>query len=346
MNKRNKELDCIKGICCIAVVLIHYNFPGDLGIAIKTVARFAVPIFFATSGFFFGLPSSDSSYNVTRCVRKIKHIFRILLLSSMFYACFDVIWNLLMYESWSLSAYIAEKVTIGKICKLFLTNDPLVYSHLWFLMALIYCYILGLLCKGSYPKILIRTFPALLVGFFSFALWKNVLGIAASIPLEIGGSKFTIMKFNFFFFRALPWFLMGMYFKEKEIWIKNKNIDKYKLQFLLLMGSAWSLFERLIFLESQFYIGTLFVVISLLIYAITYPDKGNESLAFVGRNLSLYMYILHIAVGKSLDLFASKYDFWSSNLFLFNRAFLIITLTLLFSYLLFILNDKIKKSGK
>uniref|UniRef100_UPI003FA49461 acyltransferase family protein n=1 Tax=Enterocloster clostridioformis TaxID=1531 RepID=UPI003FA49461 len=45
-------MDCIKGAACIAVVLIHYNFPGYLGIIIKTLSRFAVPFFFGVSGYY------------------------------------------------------------------------------------------------------------------------------------------------------------------------------------------------------------------------------------------------------------------------------------------------------
>lgn len=49
---RYRSMDCIKGAACIAVVLIHYNFPGYLGIIIKTLSRFAVPFFFGVSGYY------------------------------------------------------------------------------------------------------------------------------------------------------------------------------------------------------------------------------------------------------------------------------------------------------
>ena len=53
MKLRWNSLDCLKGIACIAVVLIHYNFPGDFGLAVKSFCRFAVPVFLIISGFFF-----------------------------------------------------------------------------------------------------------------------------------------------------------------------------------------------------------------------------------------------------------------------------------------------------
>ena len=62
MERRFRSIDCMKGISCLAVVLIHYNFPGDLGIAIKTLSRFAVPVFFAISGFFLVSPNDNLCY--------------------------------------------------------------------------------------------------------------------------------------------------------------------------------------------------------------------------------------------------------------------------------------------
>ena len=53
INKRYESLDCLKGVACLAVVFIHYNFPWDLGIIVRTLAKIGVPIFFLISGFFF-----------------------------------------------------------------------------------------------------------------------------------------------------------------------------------------------------------------------------------------------------------------------------------------------------
>lgn len=39
INKRYESLDCLKGVACLAVVFIHYNFPWDLGIIVRTLAK-------------------------------------------------------------------------------------------------------------------------------------------------------------------------------------------------------------------------------------------------------------------------------------------------------------------
>lgn len=53
--KRLNEIESFnffKGICCIACVFIHYNFPGLLGTIVKTISRIAVPYFFFVLGYF------------------------------------------------------------------------------------------------------------------------------------------------------------------------------------------------------------------------------------------------------------------------------------------------------
>lgn len=52
-NSRMNSIGVIKGLACIAVVFIHYNFPGNLGIAVKSFCRFGVPVFFFVSFFPF-----------------------------------------------------------------------------------------------------------------------------------------------------------------------------------------------------------------------------------------------------------------------------------------------------
>lgn len=49
---RNYTLDLLKLFSAFMIVLIHVPFYGEFGTAIKAVARFAVPVFFMTSGYF------------------------------------------------------------------------------------------------------------------------------------------------------------------------------------------------------------------------------------------------------------------------------------------------------
>ena len=86
MTKNIESLDCVKGVACIFVILIHCTFPGITGEVLRAIARFAVPLFFAVTGYFL----LDSHGNVTkeRILRKLKRIIRITVLADIFYVLF------------------------------------------------------------------------------------------------------------------------------------------------------------------------------------------------------------------------------------------------------------------
>ena len=91
-KKRWESIDFIKGIACMAIVLIHFNFPGEWGVMIKSACKFAVPVFFFISGFFVEwIPQKIIDAN--KIVNTIKHILRIIIFSAVFYAIFTVIYR-------------------------------------------------------------------------------------------------------------------------------------------------------------------------------------------------------------------------------------------------------------
>ena len=77
-----------------------------------------------------------------------------------------------------------------------------------------------------------------------------------------------------------------------------------------MCNTVWlflSLLERIIFVESQFYMGTYIAVIALFCFCMTYPNGYNKTIQYIGKELSMYIYILHIAVMKICDLHGGGY---------------------------------------
>lgn len=203
MKKRWNSFDCLKGLACIAVVFIHFNFEGNLGVSVKTFCRFGVPVFLITSGFFF---LSDGKMDDEKVARKIRHIMKLALAAGIFYAIFTIVINLATNGNWDMKQYAAERLTADRITKFFVTNDPFVYSHLWFLMGLSYCYIFCLLFfeknrRLAWVNILA---PVLLITYSCLQEFSNALGIQRSIPIP--GSDNRLYLFNLFIFRVLPFF--------------------------------------------------------------------------------------------------------------------------------------------
>lgn len=207
------------------------------------------------------------------------------------------------------------------------------------MFALLYCYFL------MYPfrfkifknvKIILVFAILCLVGFSIYAEFKNIINIKSSI--SIYDTKKTLWIFNLFIFRALPFFLMGIIIKMKEKEILLLEIEKKYFIFIFLFGSVLSLIERYFFVESQFYIGTYIVVIAMAIMSVRY-EIYNNIINFIGKNLSIYIYILHIAVGKTLDLIYTKFHLWNNLPLKYFRVFIILFFTLTIAYSIFYIKN-------
>lgn len=50
--QRNQTLECCRILAAVFVVFLHVPFPGTVGKTVNCLARLAVPLFFAISGWF------------------------------------------------------------------------------------------------------------------------------------------------------------------------------------------------------------------------------------------------------------------------------------------------------
>lgn len=203
-HERIESLNFVKGIVCIGIILIHCKFPGIFGNCIRTLAKIGVPFFFMVSGF-FSLYGTNLTVDRMRMCKKIKHVFNLLLGSGFFYLMFHLLVYCLLGKSSPLSEFY-RYVTIDKVVRFFVTNSPFIYSHLWFVMALMYCYfvefVIGNRIKGKWKIYYI------IISLTIFTLLSETLpsvGFPKTIPL------FGIGLYNIFLLRALPFYLLGGY---------------------------------------------------------------------------------------------------------------------------------------
>lgn len=327
-TSRMNSIDVIKGLACIAVVFIHYNFPGNLGIAVKSFCRFGVPVFFFVSGFFL-FYKVGGEWDTVKLVRKIRHILSIALGAGIFYSVFTIVLNNLTSPAWDMKQYMVNIMGASDVVKFMLTNDPFEYSHLWFLLALIYCYLFLLIFQPKSMKCILTLTLFGLIGISLLQELHCVTNITRSVAIPQSEQRLYI--FNLFLFRALPFILIGIVCREKMTEIGNLPINKNVLLVVIVLGNCFSIFERFIFVESQFYIGTYVAVLSMIIWAIKQQSCNEKMLSYLGRELSLYIYIIHIAVGKTVGYIASTLHIQNENIYLYSRAFIILFVTIVFS---------------
>lgn len=324
---RWNSLDCLKGIACIAVVLIHYNISGGnipawIGICTKAVCRFAVPVFLCISGFFF----VGAEYSAEKTLKKLKHILKLMLTAGAFYAVYVLIWNYKMYgASWSMTAYISETITATALVKLVLTHDPLEYAHLWYLIAMAWCYVFMLLLyKEKRRKLIYLLAPVLLV---CYACMQEFHLLSASVAVT--GMESRIYLFNSFLFRALPFFIFGMILREYRQKIEKLPLRTVALGMIVAAGLVLQVIERKQFGDCQFYIGSYMIVFAMMVFAIKNPQAELKILKHFGRDLSMYIYIFHIAVGKAVDVVGKYARWWGNDVYYVCRPVMVIVGTVL-----------------
>lgn len=348
---RYRLMDTIKGLACLAVILIHFNFPDFMGEIVKPMCRFAVPYFFFVSGFFCA--NSNNMLVRSNTCRKIKHIVRLLVTAAIFYAVFCIIWNNLIDPDWNILDYSRSLLTKDKITKLLITCDPLVYSHLWFLMALVYCYFTVLPFQNTKtPRWFTPVSLILLTGFFIFGELKYLVPVPSSIPLY--DTENRLYLFNLYLFRALPFFLIGMVMKLYAEKIKKifSGIAPVYFYIVIALGMGLAVVESMKIGIVQFYVGNYIALGSMFLLSITYPQMHNSVLEFIGQKLSLYIYIFHIMIGNLVNLAANKikiyngesvYSLSSNPIWRYCRPLVILTLCLAITFIIRVIEEKTRR---
>lgn len=298
MGTRFTSIDVIKAIAAIAVVIIHFPIlwngePKEVSMVVKSICRFAVPIFFCVSGYFY---TARDEWNVERQVKKVKHIALILLGAISFYVCFALLYFPAFSPSWSLNTYIQNTFSSESIVRLAITHTPLmrIHVHLWFLYALLVCYLFTMtVFNKNTIKLVYVLCPLLLALYYCMQEFRLI-----DSGVLIKGIESRIYLFHNFIFRGLPFFFLGIILRFQTARVSSLRINLKWVAAVAIAGSAVAVWERFLFTESQYYVGSFITCLSLMIWSIKNPSWGNAYLAHIGRDLSLYIYILHIAVGR------------------------------------------------
>lgn len=327
MDSRNSTLDIFKGLACIGVLFIHCLFPQSLGKAARSVGCVGVPLFFCISGYYL---AKKNELDVYELAKKIRHIVELIICSEAFYLLFSVFYfNLFSAAN---RARVVEKYFYpGSLAKFFVLNQPPIYAHLWFLYALVSCYISVLIffknkkqLKAFSNIVPVLLFCIVVLQEFSFLhIIKN-----GTVLL---GSEVVMMKSSFFLFRAVPFFLLGFMFREYNDKIKNLPLSANVLIGLIVVAESFAIVEGFLFSKAQFYLGNIVALFFIMFLSIKSPNIRNRPLQFLGSDLSTYVYVLHVAVFKAMDIFLFKFHLSKLIAIQYIRPILALVLTILLS---------------
>lgn len=339
-NERNYSVDFLKVAAIIAVVIIHVSTAYldrtktsdpfyNTFLFINGFSRFAVPLFFLTSGLLLGaryktVPSLPTFYK--------KRILRILP----------------SYVFWTLMYYV-----------LFVSN----FLPRLFTMRFVHNFLTG---NTSYQFYFIPTICVLYGLFPLLVFYKR---ISLSKYFVIGSSILSVLLLYFVYYQQIvlpiysPFknafinftpFLIGIYLSEHEEKVKIL-IQKYILTFfgvsifsgmVIVLESLFlsSYYHNMNFIRNQWrpsvFVYALFTGGVLTRVYELYFEKWNKGIMWLSK-FSFGVFFIHVALMSPLLKYIDRYKFYDFFSF---TAFLLLTIS--GSYVIIYLSSKIPKVGK
>ena len=334
----NRFLYMVKGIACIMVILIHVKFPGNFGAISETLSRFAVPMFFAVSGrFLLHEHESVEKDSIRRSVHvRLIHTIWLTFVAWGVYTLYSLIYMLSCGVGFA--GWIHEKYNLFEFSRLLLFNSgkfiydySYTFDHLWYLFALIYVYFLIWIFAGAVRKM---SGPLIVIpgGLLMFGeLLQKVYPVRL---FGIGISTWYVMR-NWLFI-GIPFMMLGIRFHMFIQTEKGRKLVKQKVlwDIFLFCGIICCIFECFFAGQTEVYIGSWIIVISLLFLSESQREKGWNILVGIGKYLSEDVYIWHVLV-LSLIGVVSVNSGWDQSLWWnWIKPLLVIAVTLLSSKIL------------
>lgn len=268
-KERNQTLECLRVLAAVFVVFLHVPFPGLLGKTVNCLARFAVPLFFAISGWFSC--RAEPKALEKRFLRTVELELTAILVTVLGKKAMGQC--VLLPSSADLVRWLVWNV------------DPFA-GHLWYLSAAAACYgVLWLYTlvfrdrETDYrPFYIVSAF--LLAAHFAMGNFSRFTGITVD---------YTLYRNAWFF--GIPMFSMGLFLRQYRQ--KLEGISR-----LLLPALALCLLERWILGPADLPAAMPLAVAAMLLLVQAHP-RVPEPLAGLSRwfgPLSTTVYILHLLV--------------------------------------------------
>lgn len=287
------QLDFLKGISCLIVVMLHFPFDGMLGKAIIYTCRFSVPLFFMISGYF--------CYGKTpeQIARNIKKLFFVIVKTELFYGA-------VTYSFGVLSGKTVQEITKT----IYAFRNPLgrlfygsfFNGYAWYLYAIIWTYIFFyFLKKQGWLEKCFFLIPILIC--------VQVVG-CYSLTIRYGLNRYIHLFRNPVTF-GFPITLSGYWIAKNQV--KLKQLFPLKKSFYLIgFGGCMMAAEAIVFHEYlDYHFSTAVISTGTFLFALSYskePSRIAQFVSFIGRELSLDIYLGQLFWGNyfGINLFGLR----------------------------------------
>lgn len=270
-------------IAAFFVVMIH-NSSSFMYADINCLYRFAVPVFFVISGYFYCVPKEKKK-------SRIKKIFILTIVTNIAFLLYQMVISL---KDTGIADYFANTFTVEKMLKFVLLNDSPFGAHLWFLSALLYCMIIDYFFSEfmmKRKKLCVALIVVLLLCDLVFGKYSMVLF----------NREFDVAFIRNFIFVGIPYFYIGKLFKSVDVnAIKLNNASLIILAVLFCVTTYLEkhmlMYFNLDTAREQYLSTTLFTLV-VFVLALKNPLENPGRLlgyvAYSGKKYSLAIYIVH-----------------------------------------------------
>lgn len=281
-RQRNLTLECCKLIAACFVVFIHVPFPGSTGEFVLCLSRFAVPMFFAISGWYCYQASRKTLFS---------RMCRVLVLEAIGIAIL-LLWSAVaaVYTGQPvLKAILPDLPEPGFVNLLLWLEDPFA-SHLWYLSASVFCYGVFLIfncSRNKRPRIFLYCLGLfLLCANLAMDEFSGYTGCTVFFKLPRSGV-----------FLGLPIFLMGLFLREHRDLLLSR-FRTCHLFLLLFCSMGLTLGEWRVLGSHGLYVGLLPFLSALLLLTSRFPGvpPKAEQLAQLCGPVSTWVYLVHLTV--------------------------------------------------
>jgi len=292
--QRNYAIDFFKFFAIAAVVVIH-TFPSDheLGFFfVDNFTRFAVPYFFAASGYLFGLKVKDNPHSWSYFKRYLWKILKIYLCWLLFYIGYDIV-RIYLEHGGSVRGELSKYRENLTLRNLLYYGEGTSGYQLWFVIALVWS-----------MTVLYGCFRMKKIGFLLMvSLGLNVAGLFGQsyayfyeLPVESTrdalyiGLFYTTLGFSFASCRKPMRFRKWTYLIGFCLFAVLQAAEGYWLEKVLSAK------------HGEYFLSTIFLTVFLFLLTITCPNLGKGLwISKVGAR-SLGIYTIHVFFIDMVDL--------------------------------------------
>lgn len=312
MKERNVTIDGFRAIATMLIVLIHVQFPGVFGNTIKAIARAGVPFFIMLSGY---LSQNYYQYGI-KTKRQILRFIKLFLSSSSIYLLINIIIHVSEGTAGQLLANFSNPRSWVNLVFFNYANPFIEVSHLWYLLCMIYVFVITLIFEKISAW---RIISLISIGLILICYAFELIGIfeVYSIP---------VMFYRNFLFEGIPLYMIGRNTPKKGSLVQKKTI----ITLTIICFGLFVLETFTLGLNLELYLNSVLLAWTALLFCVKYPHITKfKHLAYIGRNLSLDIYLYHFVF---IIIFNKCY---SSSVTIWIKPLLVIGLSLLLSLLLY-----------